>query len=175
MTWKDELEKAVKIDAVTDPSKLKNIVSPEYVMLDQVARKIAFTIHDEGFMTARKMFSYYWTDMSSRVEEDLENSGYITEIKIEREMSIPFYHMIYVLVTNQGIKINGNYLTVSKEGATIGDDGLETEYRSIMVVTLEQAQALNASGDVSPILNTVMEGFVESYKHFLVNIGKNVE
>lgn len=175
MNWKDELEKAVKIDAVTDPAKLKNIVSPEYVLLDQVARKVTFSIHDEGFMTARKLFSHYWTDMSSKVEEDLENSGYITEIKIEREMSIPFYHMIYVLVTNQGIKINGKYITVSSDGSTVGDDGLDTEYKSIMVIPLEEAQVINTTGNIGSIIDTIMSGFVESYKHFLTNIGKSID
>lgn len=171
--WKLELEEAVKLDAITDPEKLKNFISVEYEFLEKMARKIAFAIHDIGFVIARSTFSYYWTDMSSSVESNDETSGYSTKIKIEREMSIPFYHTIFVLVTNEGIKINGKYLTVSSDGNTLGDDGLNEDYRSVLSLSLEEVKAIEVSHDIRTVVDRVMEGFVESYKQFLTSIGKH--
>ena len=175
MSWKEELDEAVKLDAMTDPEKIRNFISEDYELLERMARKITFAIHDIGFVMARSSFSTYWTDMSSNVQANDETSGYATKLKIEREMSIPFYHTIFVLVTTEGIKINGKFMTVSEDGNTIGDDGIREDYKSIMTISLEEAKALEQNHNIRAVVDVVMQGFVESYRQFLASIGKTIK
>ncbi|MFN8578417.1 MAG: hypothetical protein U0354_16415 [Candidatus Sericytochromatia bacterium] len=172
MNWKEELEKAVNLDAVTDPKKLEPEASKEYILLDELARKLTFLIHDAGLMNARNVFSSYWTDMSSGIQINDQNSGYITQLKLEREMGTPFYHTIYVLVTNEGLKINCKYITISKDGRTLGDDGLAEDYKNVMNISLSEAKEIEESKNTRVVLDTVMTEFVQSYKHFLESINK---
>lgn len=174
MSWKEELDEAVKLDAVTDPEKIRNFISEDYELLERMARKITFGIHDIGFVMARSSFSNYWTDMSSSVHANDETSGFITKLKIDREMSIPFYHEVFVLITTEGIRINGKFMTVSSEGNTVGDDGITQEYKSIMALSLEEVKALEKDYTIRAVVDVVMQGFVESYRQFLTSIGKTV-
>lgn len=173
MSWKEELERAVKIDAVTDPEKLKNVISEDYEFLDQMARKITFAIHDVGFVKARHLFSYYWTDMSSGVEFNNQTSGYITFLKLEREMSTPFYTTMAILVTNHGLRIQSKYTYISK--VVLMDDGPEETYHDILSLSLDELRTINDTNYINGVVDKVMDSYVGIYKRFLESIGKKID
>lgn len=172
MIWKDRLEAAVKLDAATDEKAIRNKISDANEILDGAARKIAFAIHDIGFTIARNVFSTYWTNMSSSVMINDEASGYMTRINIDREMTVPYTYVVYVLVTINGIKINKRQIVQAREGLTIGDDGLDLEYGPITALTLEGAKEMTEPQNIKKVVDIVMEDMVNSYELFLDSLGK---
>src|SRR5437868_2042366 len=109
MSWKVELEKAVQIEKNNEPPKLEAHISADLDKIESSARKIAFAIHDQGFVNARLIFEPYWTGMSSDVGIKTDIGGFYTSLTIEREMSYPFYYIIDVITTENGILINKRF------------------------------------------------------------------
>src|SRR5689334_13879860 len=103
MEWKEKLEYAVRRDVETEPQGIKNFISDENELLDNTARNLAFAIHDTGFVSARKIFSRYWVNMTSTVGINDDVSGYYASLTLDRETSTPFHYSFYSIVTVDGI------------------------------------------------------------------------
>jgi hypothetical protein len=174
MTWTEKLEYAVKRDAETQEEGLKNFISEENELLERIARKLTFAVHDRGFVIAREIFSQYWVNMSSTVGLNDDVSGYYTTLDLDRETTTPFHYGFYTIVTASGI-ICRSTSTAQKEGGMGGSDNYTQKVRKEMFsLTIDQARSMDNEQNIREFVDKVMLDYSDSYMAFLKGI-KNIE
>ncbi len=165
MIWVNELEQAIRFDKQLEPKRLELHISETLDKIEATARKLAFAVHDIGFVRARAVFERYWTGMSSEIQEDTEVGGYITSLTIEREMSYAFKYTIKLITTENGIMVNKKYRYTFT-------DTRENEARLFAFSHLE-LEKFNNPVFLKEFVDRIMFDFVHCYREFLTtDIGR---